>query len=199
MQLANKAAAVNAPIASRLRAGCFGRRVTELYWSLAEIVSKNAQQVIEEIECTFANVRLGGGVSLREAQLIDDYGSEEERREARSLDEALDWKNIPEAMIARYCSSLSFFDALGMRFHLPAYMCFALRHYKDSDSPSIDFTVYTLGYDDARYSSLSPEQRGAVREFLKFMAFPSEGRVLSKHARSALENVWIKKTKSSQP
>src|SRR5688572_15704193 len=134
-------------------------------------MSDNAQLVIERIERAFLGVRLDDGVSLREADVIDNYGSEAERKKARDQDELEDWQRIPEDLISHHYWCLSFFDAKGMRFHLPAYMRFALRHYKDSASASIDSTIYTLGYDDDRYSLLTPPQRVAVRQFLKFMAF----------------------------
>jgi hypothetical protein len=152
----------------------------------------NAQLVIERIERAFSGVRLGAGVSLREADVIDDYGTDAERKKARAQDELDDWKQIPEDLISRYYSCLCFFDAEGMRFHLPAYMRFAMMHYRDSDSASIDFTIYALGYGDDRFSLLTAPQRAAVRHFLKFMAFNGGHHVSSDHARRALEDVWAK-------
>jgi hypothetical protein len=160
-------------------------------------MSDNSQLVVERIERAFAGVRLGAGVSLREADVIDDYGTEADRKKARAQDELEDWKRIPDDLISRYYSCLSFFDAEGMRFHLPAYMRFALRHYKDSDSASIDSTIFALGYDDDRFSLLTAPQRAAVRQFLKFMAFNGGHHVSSDRARLALEEVW-KKAKGSQ-
>jgi len=161
-------------------------------------MSDNAQLVIEQIERAFSGVRLGAGVSLREADVIDDYGTSAERKKARAQDELEDWKRIPEELVSRYYSCLSFFDAEGMRFHLPAYMRFALRHYKNSDSASIDSTIFTLGYGDDRFSLLTAPQRVAVRHFLKFMAFNGGHYVSSDHARRALEDVWTKPKSSQQ-
>src|SRR6185369_1468871 len=104
----------------------------------------NAQLVVRRIERAFSGVRLGEGVSLREADVIDDYGTDAERKKARAQDEQHDWKRIPDDLISHYNWCLSFFDAQGMRFHLPAYMRFTIRHYKESDSASIDATLYAL-------------------------------------------------------
>ncbi|MCP5522321.1 MAG: hypothetical protein H7A46_12315 [Verrucomicrobiales bacterium] len=150
-----------------------------------------AQALIESIERAFADVTLEDGVSLREADVIDDYGTREQRQAARAQDEHRDWRNIPEAAIARYYWCLSFFDAKGMRFHLPAYMCFALRRYSDSASASIDSTIYALGTrDDDLNRLLTTEQRSVVRQFLEFMASDTDGRVDGVQARHALENGW---------
>src|SRR5687767_1098532 len=142
------------------------------------------QSVIEEIERAFSGVRLGEGVSLREADVIDDYGSEADREKARAEDELVDWRKISEELISHYSSCLSFFDAEGMRFHLPAYMRFVLKHYETSDSNSIDATIYALGCGGERFGLLNQEQREAVRKFLEFVAGSGGG--LDEDARKAL-------------
>jgi hypothetical protein len=57
---------------------------------------------------------------VSQAQAIDDY--EDEATCGRHLqdDEKEDWSRIPIEGLNRCNSSLSFFDAEGMRFHLPA-------------------------------------------------------------------------------
>jgi hypothetical protein len=157
----------------------------------------NAHLVIERIERAFAGVRLGDGVSLREADVIDDYGTEADRTKARAQDEQIDWRRISEDLIGRYSWCLSFFDADGMRFHLPAYMRFALRHYKDSASASIDFAIYALGREDERFIGFTAPQRAAVRQFLKFITFNGGHHVDRNNARRALD-AWGVKERSQQ-
>jgi hypothetical protein len=130
------------------------------------------------------------GGSLREADVIDDYGTPEDRQLARAQDELEEWTRIPDELIDRYGWSLSFFDAKGMQFHLPAFMRFALRHYKHSDSASINGTIWILGTTDERFRFFTSVQRAAVRQFLKFMAFNGGRWVDSRNARRALEDVW---------
>jgi hypothetical protein len=146
------------------------------------------QSVIEEIERAFDGVRLGEGVSLREADVIDDYGSDAQRKKARSKDELVDWRKISDASISHYSWCLSFFDAEGMRFHLPAYMRFVLKHYETSHSSSIHATLYALGCGGERFGLLNQAQREAVRKFLAFVA-DSGDRLDKEHARKSLE-VW---------
>src|SRR4051794_34491972 len=94
---------------------------------------QSPEEIIALIEKAFAGVQLGAGTSIREADVIDSYGSEETRARARALDEQHDWRKIPDETIETYHWVFSFFDAEGMRFNAPAYMCYALRHLDDRD------------------------------------------------------------------
>jgi hypothetical protein len=150
---------------------------------------EDIQLAIEQIESAFANVRLEDGVSLREADVIDDYGRAVDRAKARARDELHDWRRISDDLISKYYWCLSFFDGKGLRFHLPAYMRFTLRHFRSSDSMSIDSTIYALGRSTKDFGMLDNLQREAVRQFLRIM---SESRqfVDARAAKSALEDVW---------
>ncbi len=53
------------------------------------------QSAIAAIEAAFADVRLGSGVSIRQADAIDNYDGEEEQALARELDEHEDWNASP--------------------------------------------------------------------------------------------------------
>ena len=83
--------------------------------------------LISDITSAFAGVRLGGGVGLFEAQGLDDYADAAERKALRERDEKDDWTVLSADALNRANSSLSFFDADGMRFHLPAYLVADLR------------------------------------------------------------------------
>ncbi|MBI1324200.1 hypothetical protein GC170_13590 [bacterium] len=126
----------------------------------------NTMRAIEE---AFAGVSLGDGISLREADVIDDYGSESERAAARAQDEIHDWRNIPDEFIEKFPDVLCFMDDAGLRFHLPAYMRFALLRYEDSDSRSTDSAVFRLcdpsSIEQLR-GFLAPAQINAILQFL---------------------------------
>jgi len=141
-------------------------------------MSDKARSVIDAIEKAFGGVRLEDGVSLREAIVLDNYGTDEERQRARLQDEPEDWRKIPDETIADYSASLAFLDAKGMRFYLPAFMCFAVRNYQHSDSASIDYTLYTL--------DLSPGS-GAETVDLVFEKATEEQRTLLETAISPAE------------
>src|SRR5207245_238190 len=81
---------------------------------------------------------------LHEALVIDEYGSQQERSAARGLDTERSWEDVSEADIERSDSALSFLDPIGFRHYLPAYMVWTLIHYADSDSMSVDSTIYAL-------------------------------------------------------
>lgn len=131
--------------------------------------SKTPSEIIAQIERAFAKVRLGDGVSIREAIVIDDYGDAGQRRAARNQDEKGDWRLIPDSIISNSSSALSFFDLEGMRYNLPAFMRFTLRNF-DSDSNSISATVFSVSNgENTKFQLLTPDQRDAVRAFLEFL------------------------------
>ena len=101
-----------------------------------------AKEIIDQITLAFQGILLGRGVGLHEGQAIDDYATEKERAYKRSLDEKENWAHIPAESLNAYYSSLTFFDAAGMRFHLPAFLTCDLRGEFDSDS--IEYSVVNL-------------------------------------------------------
>ncbi len=127
------------------------------------------ENAILAIEESFVGVRLGDGISLREADVIDDYGSESERAEARASDEKEDWRRIPDELIERYPDVLCFMDEAGLRFHLPAFMRFTLRRFETSESRSIDSAIFRLCNPDTIETlrvNLTHAQSAAVLQFL---------------------------------
>lgn len=86
-------------------------------------------------------------------------------------------------------ASLCYFDAKGMRFHLPAYLIADLRGQLTQD---IRFHLNTRGLDE-RYSLLTAAQREAVRQFrtlqLDLLPEPNlqfEGETI----RAAVDGYW---------
>ena len=101
--------------------------------------------VRSSIRSAFAGVSLGNGVGLWEAQAIDDHEPDKVRQAARARDVKDDWTSLTTADLAECESSLSFFDAPGMRFHVPAFMLAELDGHLGQGS-----TVFSLTsvYDD---------------------------------------------------
>lgn len=122
--------------------------------------------VIASIVAAFVGVGRGDGVTLHEADVIDGYGSDEMRREARKLDPETRWQDVPEADIEHYHWALSFFDAEGFRYYIPAYMTWTLRYAETSDSISADYTIYAFTHtppnDDRQFALLDNVQRRAI-------------------------------------
>jgi hypothetical protein len=121
--------------------------------------------VAELVRTAFAGVKLGSGVGLREAQGIDDYADADTVAAYRAQDEKLDWARFAASDLDRCESSLSFFNADGMRFHLPAYLLADLACSLQTACPLFHLT-YAEHDGNRRFASLSTAQRQAVREFL---------------------------------
>ncbi len=148
--------------------------------------------VKSSIRAAFDGVTLGDGVGLWQGQAIDDYEGEDAEASARARDIKHDWSAIPSQDLRRCESSLSFFDADGMRFHIPAFMIAELDDHLDVGC------LYTLTsvYDDyslGQLSGLSDGQRAAIVDFLRFMVQEDED-ALSDAAKiqRAIDEYWTR-------
>jgi hypothetical protein len=143
--------------------------------------------LVAETREAFAGVTLGSGVGLLEANGLDDYASEQELAEYRAKDEKLDWTAIPVERLNRYSGSLSFFDAEGMRFHLPAFLVADMRGLYQFE------LVYSLTQSiliEDQCTLLAPHQRAVVRKYLEFAVQSEEFEHDRDHIRRALEHYW---------
>ncbi len=120
-------------------------------------------QIIEKIETAFSGVVLGQGTGLFEAQALDDYESEEVQKKRREEDEKINWDSISYEVIQSCHSSLSFFDADGMRFHLPAYIIGSIKG--EVDDPIFHLT-HLEDYSKSRLVTLNEKQIKAVMVYL---------------------------------
>lgn len=152
----------------------------------------DAQAIAALINAAFSNVTLGNGVGLREAQGIDDHENAEACAAYRAKDEKNDWRRIPVEELNTCYSSLSFFDAEGMRFHLPAFLVAGLGGGYLQD---LSFQLaYLNDYSIGQYALLSPAQRNAVRACLQFLL--EEESHADSHAQivSALNEYWTEQS-----
>lgn len=123
-------------------------------------------RLIEAITKAFDSVVLGNGVGLYQAQALDDYKTELEEQAARLKDEKNDWCLISAEELNKCNSSLSFFDAEGMRFHLPAYLIADL---KGEYNFGMEFCLTHLSdYSKAQFALFNAEQREVIRDVLNF-------------------------------
>ncbi|HLK90980.1 MAG TPA: DUF6714 family protein [Polyangia bacterium] len=155
------------------------------------------ENIIRAIEEAFGGV-CRGAVTLHEAEVIDDYGTESERQRARKLDREDDWREVPDVSIAACPNALSFLDPVSWRFYLPAYMRFALRHLEDSRSGAIDHAIYSLDKGEVRdiadwklerFGTLDAAQARAVQRFLAFAA-ENDDFCDGHAAKTALDAYW---------
>ncbi|HEX3906219.1 MAG TPA: DUF6714 family protein [Polyangia bacterium] len=130
----------------------------------------SAEAIVRVIETAFAGVA-PGRITLHEAEAMDLYGSDVERREARRHDPEDDWRNVPGPSIEACPSALSYLDPEGWRFYLPAYLRLGLRHFGQPRNAAIDQAIYSLDAPaPERARTLNPAQARAVRQFLAFAA-----------------------------
>lgn len=124
------------------------------------------QDIQTHIQTAFADVILGNGIGLWQAQGMDDYKSVEECMALRQRDETLNWANIPLQDLKDDQSSLSFFDAEGMRFHVPAFLMADLR-----GEWHFHLTVHLCRSTEKmqQFHLLNSAQRQAVRAYLQWI------------------------------
>ncbi|MFL6581346.1 MAG: DUF6714 family protein [Burkholderiales bacterium] len=146
------------------------------------------QALVALISDAFSGVTLEDGIGLRQAQGIDDYADDQTCAAYRVRDEKLDWNRISIDELNACYSSLSFFDAAGMRFHLPAFLIAELNGTYHQDM-SLQL-AYLNDYTIAQYGLLSPAQRAAIRAYLEYIL--CDPRYAFSHAqiKRALDEYW---------
>ncbi|WP_025663128.1 DUF6714 family protein [Aquimarina megaterium] len=152
----------------------------------------NKEVLIQEISEAFKEVKLEDGIGLWEAQGHDDRVSDLECKKLRAKDEKEDWNNIPLIHLYQCSSSLTFFDAKGMRFHTPMFLLYAIGVFQkeqqqlqkegllnDCSDPDIenrlqtitDYAQDSLGYQQLYtkpFSLFSGKQLKCIIKFLEF-------------------------------
>lgn len=141
----------------------------------------------QAIHVAFADVQLGEGTGLHEAQGLDDYADAQTCAACRAKDEKTDWRRISIDDMNLCCSSLSFFDASGMRFHLPAFMQGDLDHQVNYD------LIYHLTQSSAleeKYALLNAAQRAVVINYLNLRLDDEDYRHEWEYIFNALLGYW---------
>jgi hypothetical protein len=132
-------------------------------------------EVETAIHEAFAGVRLGSGVSLRQAGAIDAYmvGWTPAQYNRLPLSEVThDWTLVPDEELRR--DNVAHLDADGLRYYLPALMLWLLEHYGDRDyemtwigtigalAPSKDFRerMYSM------FDTFTEPQRAAIASYV---------------------------------
>lgn len=146
-------------------------------------------RVLELVRSAFQGVTLGDGVGLRQGQGLDDYADDETLAKLRADDEKHDWTTIPVEDLKRCRSSISFFDAEGMRFHLPAFLVAEL---EGTFSPGeVEFALtYQENDRTSRFDLLSPAQRESAREFLLLQLSDPYEQHRHREIEAALRDYW---------
>lgn len=123
-------------------------------------------ELISRIEKAFAGVVLSDGVTLHEAAALEGYASEIECAEARRLDAGRNWQDLTDEEIQQCGDVLSFLDELGLRFYLPAYMIWTIKHYEVSDLLTSHVICIIR---DLRAELFTLDQCQAIQAYLNFL------------------------------
>jgi len=142
-------------------------------------------ELIKNISDAFQGVKLGNGVGLWEARLIDDYHHQNspEYIRAQKEDEREDWSKLlpifyhQEKLENYITDTWSFMDAQGVRFHLPCFLLQDIEMRSEEavwDNPLIYTLVFEYKDSGTEFSSfdrlkiLNAVQKKAVLDFLNY-------------------------------
>ena len=138
-------------------------------------------ELIAEITAAFDGVSREDGITLHEAIAIDDWKTPEEQLAARRLDTEQRWQDVPDDAIVACESALSFLDAKGFRYYLPAFMACGLRNCDTDAGRIVDTCEYHLLHESqkslrqsepssivAKYGFTNAQCR-AIAHFLRFV------------------------------
>lgn len=139
-------------------------------------MSERQQQLLDTIDRAFRGVELGEGVSLHETVLIDLYEGPEARQEARVMDEKHDWRKlVGDPALVQLGFALCFYDATGLRFHLPVYLSLAVTDFdlREDAGDVLESLMFQLTnlceYNLERFSILDSPQRRCVKDVLVYL------------------------------
>lgn len=145
------------------------------------------EDVLTEVRSAFSSVSLGNGIGLWEAQAIDDHETKKVQKKNREKDEKDDWSLLGFDDLQRCHSSLSFFDADGMRFHLPAFIIASIN--STVDDPIFHLTQLD-DYAKSKLTTLNQAQRKAIVTYLNWCLEQEEYEFEHPAIRKALSEYW---------
>jgi hypothetical protein len=153
-------------------------------------MSDEKTKLISEIQDAFRDVVLEDGIGLSEADAIDSYMDSVSRAACRTKDEKKNWNKISSELLNQYYNSLSFFDAKGMRFHLPAFMIAEINgEYRFGMSFPL---AHLSDYSKSQFVLLTEKQKQVVKQFLNYI-FESPDYEFERHEiLRAIESYWSK-------
>jgi hypothetical protein len=132
------------------------------------------QWLIDYIAYAFCRVSLGDGVDIYAAASADWYGNPSEDALSKRA-ERIDWRRVPPNHLHARDYALSYLDAIGYRFYMPAIMTTMLRDEDSRGNLSESFMFHlermagSCGYRGIHVCDLlNRSQRSAIRRFLKY-------------------------------
>ena len=154
----------------------------------------DTQELIQAIEIAFKDVQLKDGIGINQADRIELRQRDVLIQKGRNLDRMWwkEWSDIEDKYISSYSDVMYYMDSQGIKWALPAYMIYIIKHYKEG-SFSIDSTIYVLeagGLGVDKKDLYTEAQKKVIAHFLAFMVEVGEQWVDVESAKNALESVW---------
>ena len=151
-------------------------------------------QLIEEIKTAFEGVLLKDGIGINQADRIELQQRDVLIQKGRNLDRLwwTQWTEIEDKYISSYSDVMYYMDSAGLKWVLPAYMTYIVKHYKEG-SFSIDSTIYVLeagGLGVDKVDLYTDAQRKVIAKFLMFMVNVGKEWVDVESAQNALDTIW---------
>ncbi len=159
------------------------------------------KKVLKQLEEAFKGITLEDGVSLGETIELDDFRKIPKDSIARGNDETNDWKELTRRKdFQKTCwnGGVTFFDAKGFRFHLPAYLTLDLRSNVLGDITQLVISNLTKPHKEREegFTIFSEQQRAAVYNAVmyihKYEIYP-----LNEEEYSGLHRYWGSKDNKS--
>ena len=132
------------------------------------------QWLIDYIAFAFRRVSLGGGVDIYAAASADWFGNPAEDALSAQA-ERIDWRRVPSEHLHIRDYAISYLDAQGFRFYMPAILTTILRGEDEIGNLSAAFMFHlermaeTCKCRDVNICDLfNRSQRSAIRRFLKY-------------------------------
>ena len=151
----------------------------------------NKAFLIFEIEEAFKDVLLENGIGLSEADAIDSYADLKFRNNCKKNDEKLNWQTISLPALNNYYNNLSFFDAKGMRFHLPTFI---IADIQSKYNFGLAFLLANLSdHYKLQFELLSGRQRNTIKLYLEYLPENPNYEFKKPEIKRAIENYWQNK------
>lgn len=163
-----------------------------------EQVNKAVKDLTKEINLEFREVDRSGGISLHQAEVLNDRGTDEEYSLALSLDTDKHWSEIDNATIEKHPDILFFLDPLGFKYYLPAYIKYGLADIEINNRVSdMLYSITDLLLIDCtkeentnyRTSLFTEEQKKVISHFLMLIILVGNY-IDIKAALNALNKYW---------
>ena len=125
-------------------------------------------EVIGKIEAAFGDVVLGEGDSIYCAST--EWGPSPPIPELKDCS-TNDWSLLSDSELELGHNTLCFVNSDGFRYYLPAFMTWAIRRHKESDSTICDHAIYSL--DPRRHDFMDTFSSGQLHAVLDFLDYCS--------------------------